>query len=48
VEITLTIALMLPLAPLLYRIAFRPIADAPVLVLLIGRWCCISRSPASR
>jgi branched-chain amino acid transport system permease protein len=35
VEITLTVALMLPIAPLLYRIAFRPIADAPVLVLLI-------------
>jgi len=35
VEIALTVALMLPIAPLLYRIAFRPIADAPVLVLLI-------------
>jgi branched-chain amino acid transport system permease protein len=34
-EIALTIALILPLGPLLYRIAFRPIADAPVLVLLI-------------
>ena len=34
-EMALTIALMLPVAPLLYRIAFRPIADAPVLVLLI-------------
>jgi branched-chain amino acid transport system permease protein len=33
--IALTIALMLPTAPLLYRVAFRPIADAPVLVLLI-------------
>ena len=31
----LTVALILPLGPLLYRIAFRPIADAPVLVLLI-------------
>jgi branched-chain amino acid transport system permease protein len=31
----LTIALILPIGPLLYRIAFRPIADAPVLVLLI-------------
>jgi branched-chain amino acid transport system permease protein len=35
VQIVLTIALILPLGPLLYRIAFRPIADAPVLVLLI-------------
>jgi branched-chain amino acid transport system permease protein len=35
VEIALTIAIMLPVGPLLYRIAFRPIADAPVLVLLI-------------
>jgi len=34
-EIALTVALILPLGPLLYRIAFRPIADAPVLVLLI-------------
>jgi branched-chain amino acid transport system permease protein len=34
-EKTLTISIMLPVAPLLYRIAFRPIADAPVLVLLI-------------
>jgi branched-chain amino acid transport system permease protein len=34
-EIALTLALVLPLAPLLYRVAFRPIADAPVLVLLI-------------
>ncbi len=31
----LTVALILPIGPLLYRIAFRPIADAPVLVLLI-------------
>jgi branched-chain amino acid transport system permease protein len=35
VWILVTIALVLPLGPLLYRIAFRPIADAPVLVLLI-------------
>ena len=34
-QILLTLALVLPVAPLLYRIAFRPIADAPVLVLLI-------------
>jgi branched-chain amino acid transport system permease protein len=34
-EIGLTLALVLPIAPLLYRVAFRPIADAPVLVLLI-------------
>src|SRR5258708_20439339 len=34
-EIALTLALVLPIAPLLYRVAFRPIADAPVLVLLI-------------
>jgi branched-chain amino acid transport system permease protein len=34
-EIALTLALVLPIAPLLYRIAFRPIADAPVLLLLI-------------
>lgn len=35
VEITLAIALVLPIAPLMYRIVFLPIADAPVLVLLI-------------
>jgi branched-chain amino acid transport system permease protein len=35
VDIALTVALILPLGPLLYRIAFRPITDAPVLVLLI-------------
>ena len=34
-EYVLTVALVLPIGPLLYRIAFRPIADAPVLVLLI-------------
>ena len=31
----LTIALVLPLGPLLYRIVFQPIANAPVLVLLM-------------
>jgi len=35
VEIAVTLALVLPIGPLLYRIAFRPLADAPVLVLLI-------------
>ncbi len=34
-QVALAIALVLPIAPLLNRIAFRPIADAPVLVLLI-------------
>ncbi len=33
--IGLTFALVLPIGPLLYRIAFRPLADAPVLVLLM-------------
>ena len=33
--IALTLALVLPIGPLLYRIAFRPLADAPVLVLLM-------------
>ncbi len=33
--IALTCAIMLPVAPLLYRVAFRPLADASVLVLLI-------------
>jgi branched-chain amino acid transport system permease protein len=33
--ITLTCAIILPVAPLLYRVAFRPLADASVLVLLI-------------
>ncbi|MGV3635546.1 MAG: branched-chain amino acid ABC transporter permease [Pseudorhodoplanes sp.] len=35
VQITLAILLVLPLGPLLNRLAFQPIADAPVLVLLI-------------
>lgn len=34
-QIALTLAIVLPIAPLLYRIAFRPLADASVLVLLI-------------
>jgi branched-chain amino acid transport system permease protein len=33
--IALTCAVILPISPLLYRIAFRPLADASVLVLLI-------------
>jgi len=33
--IALTCAIMLPISPLLYRVAFRPLADASVLVLLI-------------
>ena len=35
VSILLTILLVLPLGPLLYRIVFQPIATAPVLVLLM-------------
>ncbi|WP_202312433.1 branched-chain amino acid ABC transporter permease [Mesorhizobium sp. L-8-10] len=35
IEIALAFFLVLPLGPLLYRLAFRPIANAPVLVLLI-------------
>jgi branched-chain amino acid transport system permease protein len=34
-EIALTLAIVLPISPLLYRIAFQPLADASVLVLLI-------------
>ena len=34
-RLALALGLMLPLGPLLYRIAFRPIADAPVLVLFM-------------
>jgi branched-chain amino acid transport system permease protein len=34
-EILVTLAIVLPISPLLYRIAFRPLADASVLVLLI-------------
>jgi branched-chain amino acid transport system permease protein len=33
--ILVTLAIVLPISPLLYRIAFRPLADASVLVLLI-------------
>jgi len=33
--IALTLAIIIPISPLLYRIAFRPLADASVLVLLI-------------
>jgi branched-chain amino acid transport system permease protein len=33
--VLIALALVLPIGPLLYRVAFRPIADAPVLVLLI-------------
>jgi len=33
--VALTCAIILPISPLLYRIAFRPLADASVLVLLI-------------
>jgi branched-chain amino acid transport system permease protein len=33
--IPITLAVVLPISPLLYRIAFRPLADASVLVLLI-------------
>jgi branched-chain amino acid transport system permease protein len=33
--ILITLAIVLPISPLLYRIAFRPLADASVLVLLI-------------
>jgi len=35
VGIALTLVIVMPISPLLYRIAFRPLADAPVLVLLI-------------
>jgi branched-chain amino acid transport system permease protein len=34
-QILLTLALVTPLGPLLYRIAYQPIAEAPVLVLLV-------------
>jgi branched-chain amino acid transport system permease protein len=35
VQIALTVLLVVPLGPLLYRVAYQPIAEAPVLVLLI-------------
>lgn len=34
-QIALTMALLVPLGPLLYRLVYQPIADAPALVLLI-------------
>lgn len=34
-QVALTLALVIPLGPLIYRIAFKPIADASVLVLFI-------------
>jgi branched-chain amino acid transport system permease protein len=34
-QIALTLALLVPLGPLLYRVVYQPIADAPALVLLI-------------
>jgi branched-chain amino acid transport system permease protein len=34
-EIALTLAIVLPVSPLLYRIAFQPLADASVLILLM-------------
>jgi len=35
-SILLTLALIVPMAPMLYRLAFEPMAEASVLVLLIG------------
>lgn len=35
VQVALTVALVLPIGPLLYRIVFQPVADAPVLTLLM-------------
>ena len=34
-QILLTLALVVPLGPMIYRLAFQPLAEAPVLVLLI-------------
>ncbi|MCK9382837.1 MAG: branched-chain amino acid ABC transporter permease [Sulfuritalea sp.] len=34
-QIILTLALVVPLGPMIYRLAFQPLAEAPVLVLLI-------------
>jgi len=34
-QIALTLALVIPLGPLMYRLAFQPMADAPILLLLI-------------
>ena len=36
VNVAITLALLIPMGPLIYRIAFQPLADAPVLVLLIA------------
>ena len=36
VEVALTLALIVPMGPMLYRIAFEPLAEASVLVLLIA------------
>src|SRR5690606_27076224 len=36
VKVLLTLAIVIPLGPYLYRIAFRPLADASILVLLIA------------
>ena len=35
-QVLLTMLIVMPLGPLVYRVAFRPLADAPVLVLLIA------------
>jgi branched-chain amino acid transport system permease protein len=35
-QVLLTMLIVAPLGPLVYRVAFRPLADAPVLVLLIA------------
>ena len=35
VQVLLTMALVVPMGPMIYRVAFQPIADAPVLILLI-------------
>ena len=35
VQVALTLAIVVPLGPMLYRLAFEPIASAPVLILLI-------------
>jgi branched-subunit amino acid ABC-type transport system permease component len=35
-QVLLTLLIVVPLGPLVYRVAFRPLADAPVLVLLIA------------
>ena len=46
VQIVLAMLLVLPIAPLLARIAFQPIADASVLVLLIVALALHFRCPA--